>query len=97
MRTLTRRVELLEARHRAAAGVPEWLAGYDPASPEAQSWFESRYDVQGFLASLTDDELTTYEQLAEVDPAAMSGDDLETMATLSERLQAFRGARSVNA
>ena len=94
MRTLTRRVELLEARQRAAAGVPEWLGGYDPASPEAQSWFEAHYDVQRFLASLTDDELSTYEQLAEVDPAAMSSDDLETMANLSERLQTFRRARS---
>ena len=97
MRTLTRRVELLEARQRAAVGVPEWLAGYDPASPEAQSWFESQYDVQGFLASLTDDELSTYEQLAGVDPAAMSSDDLETMANLSEQLQTFRRARSVKA
>ena len=97
MRTLTRRVELLEARQRAAAGVPEWLGGYDPASPKAQSWLEAHYDVDAWYASLTDDELSTYEQLAGVDPAAMSGDDLETMANLSEQLQTFRRARSVKA
>ena len=94
MRTLTRRVELLEARQRAAVGVPEWLAGYDPESSEAQSWLASRYDVDAWYASLSDDELVIYEQLAGVDPAVMSGDDLETMANLSERLQTFRRARS---
>ena len=85
-----RRVELLEARQRAAAGVPEWLDGYDPASPEAQSWFEARYDLSGFLESLTDDERSLYVQMVGVDPAAMGDDDLETLANLSERLQTFR-------
>ena len=94
MRTLVRRVELLEARHRAAAGVPGWLGGYDPASPKAQSWFEAHYDVDAWYASLTDAEASTLEAMAGVDPAVMDGDDLETMANLSERLQTFRLDRS---
>jgi len=74
VRTLTRRVELLEARQRAAAG----------------ETIEGAYDRTSFLASLSDDELSTLEQLSGVDPAAMSGDDLEFMASLAERLQTFR-------
>ena len=93
MRSIMRRVEVLEARQCAAAGVPEWLDGYDPESPEAQSWLDAQYDLDGFSESLTDDELSIYEQLAGVDPAAMGGDDLETMANFSARLQTFRRAR----
>lgn len=92
MRSITHRVELLEARQRAAAGVPGWLGGYDPASPKAQSWLEAHYDVDAWYASLTDDEVSTLEDMAGVDPAVMDGDNLETMANLSERLQSFRRA-----
>jgi len=89
-----RRVELLEARQTAAAGVPEWLAGHGPESPELQSWVDSHYDIDAWYESMTDAERLTLEQSAGVDPAAMSGDDLETMATLTGRLPAFRRARS---
>ena len=80
MRTLARRVELLEARHRAAAGVPSLL--------------ESHFNVDAWYATLTDDEVSTLEAMAGVDPAVMDGDDLEVVANLSERLKAFRLDRS---
>jgi len=48
MRSIMRRVELLEARQTAAAGVPEWLSGYHPESPEAQAWVESHYDLDAW-------------------------------------------------
>lgn len=75
MRAITRRVHSLEARVRAI-------------DPEVR--LAAHYDVDAWAMSLSLEDAERLEQLAGVDPVAMTRDELEFMVAIRERLEAYR-------